>query len=115
MGVGTSTVDNENWRKRPITAPKVVPLLLAEACGQNIVWTEPRDVDVSQVPLGVNLPGSQPLASHGLVSSRHTMLDAAGANTLFADGHGEFISNDVDPDVLRALVTAGAGDEVEGF
>lgn len=92
-------------------------LLLVEACGQNIVWTEPRDVDVSQVPLGVNLPGTRPHSSAGLLSSAHyeRISVNGGANALFANGHGKFISNDVDPDVLRALASAGAGDDVKDF
>ncbi|MEZ6063510.1 MAG: DUF1559 domain-containing protein [Planctomycetaceae bacterium] len=81
-------------------------VMVVEACGTDIVWTEPRDLDVTKTPLGVNLPGSQPGQSDGLLSSYHT----TGAHVGMADGSVRFMSKDIDPQVLKKLTTANAAD-----
>lgn len=86
-------------------------LLLVEACGQEIVWTEPRDVDLSSTPIGVNLNGTTPTHSPGLGSSYH----AGGFQVLMAGGNVRFLSQKIDPDVLRKLATAEGGETVEDF
>jgi prepilin-type processing-associated H-X9-DG protein len=82
-------------------------ILIAEACGQNIIWTEPRDLHVSQLPVGVNLPGDRRGASHGLMSSYHPGV----VNVAMADGSCMTLSEKIDPDVLRKMTTA-SGHEV---
>jgi prepilin-type processing-associated H-X9-DG protein len=57
-------------------------ILLVEAAGQLIVWTEPRDIDISKDPIGFNLPGDRPHASPGWGSTYHN----AGVNIVYADG-----------------------------
>lgn len=87
-------------------------LLVGEACGARIVWTEPRDVAISAADgPGVNLPGAEPGTSAGTLSSYHV----GGAFGLLADGGARFFSERVDPDVLRALLTADSGDRVGEF
>lgn len=86
-------------------------LLVVEACGQQIIWTEPRDIDLATTPVGINLPGNAPGMSDGMFSSYHT----GGTNILMADGAVRFISQNVDPTVLEALVTADGGEEVGEF
>ncbi len=86
-------------------------LLLVEACGQQIVWTEPRDLEVDATPVGINLPGRANGQSQGIMSSYHP----GGAFVTFADGSVRFLSEDTDPKVLEALLTADAGDEVGEF
>lgn len=87
-------------------------LLLAEACGQNIVWTQPEDLDVRQNPVAVNVAGSTPTHSPGILSSYHHR----GAHAALADGSVRFISEDIDPQVLHALTTASGGEAIEyGF
>jgi hypothetical protein len=85
-------------------------ILIAEACGQNIVWTEPRDLDVSQLPIGINLPGDEPGRSHGLISTYHP---AGLANVALADGSCMAISARIDPDVLRKLTTASGNEPID--
>jgi len=87
-------------------------LLAVEACGRNIVWTEPRDVDVSREEIGINAAGNQPGTSNGIISSyhRHDSNDPGGANCAFADGHAGFLSQKISPDVLRKLTTATGGE-----
>jgi prepilin-type processing-associated H-X9-DG protein len=85
-------------------------LLLGEAAGLNVVWTEPRDIDVATQPIGINLDGQHETDSPALFSSYH----AFGAQVLFADGRVRYLSQDIDPAVLRALTTSSAGDSVKG-
>jgi hypothetical protein len=44
-------------------------LMVVEACGQNIVWTEPRDSSIDAMPLGINLRGKGTSDSPGIASS----------------------------------------------
>lgn len=83
--------------------------MLVEACGQNVVWTEPRDLDVDTVPLGVNLPGLRRGESAGLLSSH----DPSGAAAvLTGDGAVRRLSADTEPEVLRAMLTIDGGESV---
>jgi hypothetical protein len=94
-----------------ITDGMSATLLIVEACGQNIVWTEPRDVEASPETLRVNAPGDKPATSKGILSSYHT----GGAQCALADGSARMISGKIDPEVLRALTTPNAGDNVGEF
>lgn len=77
-------------------------MLIGEACGANIVWNEPRDIDVARERPGVNLPGKSRGTSSGWLSTYHTDQ----ANIAFADGSVKSISTTIDPEVLKAMVTA---------
>lgn len=83
-------------------------LLVVEACGLEVVWTEPRDFDVAQQPVHINLKGEGKTDSPGLMSSYH----ARGAQAVFADGRVRFISQNTDPAVLRALTTTSGGEAI---
>jgi prepilin-type processing-associated H-X9-DG protein len=89
-------------------------LLAVEACGRNIVWTEPRDVDASRDNIGINTPGDQPGTSDGIMSSYHriTSDDPGGANCAFADGRVVFVDKNIDRDVLQKLMTATGGETI---
>jgi prepilin-type processing-associated H-X9-DG protein len=110
-GPGTCFPDGKGMALDDVTDGTNATILLGEACGQNIVWTEPRDADVSRVPPGINRPGQRPQTSHGLFSSSHP----GGANVFFADGRGQFLSERMDPAVLMKLTTPAAGDAVTDF
>jgi prepilin-type processing-associated H-X9-DG protein len=86
-------------------------LLLLEACGRRIVWTEPRDIDVASVETGINRAGSSPGQSDGLISSFH----AGGAHVALADGAVRWVNESIDPTVLKALVTANGGEPEREF
>ncbi len=81
-------------------------LLVVEACGAQIVWTEPRDVDVSFQPTGINLKGYATGHSAGWLSSYH----ARGTQVLMADGAARFLSAKTDPAVLKKLATVDGGE-----
>lgn len=78
---------------------------LVEACGTEIIWTEPKDVEVTHESLGINLPGRQSGTSIGIISSYHR----GGANVLFCDGSVRFMNETTDKSVLRKLVTVRGG------
>lgn len=81
-------------------------IMLVEAAGQQIVWTEPRDVDIGKDPIGLNLPGDRPHTSPGWGSSYHN----AGINVVYADGSIRNIPRSIDSETLRQLMTASGGE-----
>lgn len=85
-------------------------IAVVEASGLQVVWTERRDFDTSQQPVGMNLKGAGPTDSPGMMSSYHP----GGAHAVFANGAVRLLSNDIDSRVLKALTTAAAGDEIPG-
>jgi prepilin-type processing-associated H-X9-DG protein len=83
-------------------------ILIGESSGLNIIWSEPRDIDVSKQNIGINLPGKRPHFSSSILSSYH----AGGTNVVFADGRARFLSEKIAPKVLQALTTATGGENV---
>lgn len=84
-------------------------LIIGEACGANIVWNEPRDIDVSQERPGVNLPGKTRGTSNGWLSTYHK----DNVNIAFADGSVKSVSANIDPEVLKALVSVDPADRLK--
>jgi hypothetical protein len=105
-GPGTIFPNGAALRIKDITDGTSSTILAVEAVGLHIVWTEPRDFDVSRDPIGFNLPGSALGQSPGLLSSYHPRL----ANLLMADGRVMVVGSNIDPTISRALTTA-AGNE----
>jgi prepilin-type processing-associated H-X9-DG protein len=87
-------------------------IAFGECAGLKIVWTEPRDIDISRQPVGINLPGKQRGESPGTLSSYHPPHFLTGATVVFADGHVQFLNGKMDPAVLAALLTATGGEPV---
>lgn len=86
-------------------------IAIAEVCGREIIWTEPKDIEVTENSLGVNLPGDQPGRSRAIFSSHHD----GGAFVLLADGTVRFLNENLDPAVLKALTTIADGETVPEF
>lgn len=84
-------------------------ILLGEAAGLQIPWTEPRDISVDMQPVGINLPGSEPHHSPGWFSSYHE----GGAFFTMADGSVQWFGEKIDPKILKALVTPQGGETVD--
>lgn len=79
-------------------------IVIVEACRQNIVWNEPRDIDGTQTPFTITSSGQKsPL---GICSSHHL----GGVNVLLADGTVRFLSQRIDPRTLAALLTVDGGE-----
>lgn len=84
-------------------------LMLVEACGSSIVWSEPRDIDVATTPIGINLPGREFGESDCLMSSWHS----GGSQAALADGSVRFFSASTDPMILKAMVTRNGSELVD--
>ena len=108
MPTGASTVGESptGTTLNDITDGTSNTLLVVEACGSQIIWTEPRDVDVGVQPTGVNLNGNTPGQSAGWLSSYHV----GGTQVLMADGSVRFLSAQTDPAVLKKLATINDGE-----
>ena len=74
----------------------------------SIPWTEPRDVDVSQVTYDLNHLGPDG-GSRSLVSSFHSINTG---QVLLADGSVRLISPEISPEVLKKLTTAAGNDYI---
>lgn len=84
---------------------------VAEAPGQMIPWLQPEDVEPTPTTSGINLPGSARGKSRGVASSYHP----GGANILMADGSVRFVSQQIDPKTLQAILTVDGGEEPGEF
>jgi prepilin-type processing-associated H-X9-DG protein len=65
-------------------------ILVIEVANSNINWAEPRDLTIDQIAQGINAPGGLGISSH----------HPGGVHALFADGHVEFLSENIDPKQL---------------
>ncbi len=86
-------------------------IFIVEASGRKILFTEPKDIEVTEQSLGVNLPGDQLGHSRGIISSYHV----GGGHVLLGDGTVRYISEKIDPAVLKALTTINGGETVPEF
>lgn len=104
VGPNTFFAEDGHSRRFPdFTDGTSSTLAIVEACGANIVWTEPRDLRLSEIEIGVNRPGATRGTSRGLISSCHP--HRRGGHVAFVDGSVRFISEDVDPELLAKLLT----------
>lgn len=76
-------------------------IAFVEACGRQIPWLEPRDVQLVDDSASINQPGPKPGASRSILSSYHPY----GVNVALANGSTRTLSEKIDPAVLRALLT----------
>lgn len=77
-------------------------LMVVEACRLEIPWMKPQDID--QATLGrVGDPSG--------VSSKHR----GGVHVLLADGSVRFVSENVDPQVMKALTTRNGDEQLGDF
>lgn len=84
-------------------------LLTLEACGTEIIWTDPRDIDSFSGEVSVNGPGPVKGRSSSMISSWHF----GGAQVGLADGSVRFIDKNIDATVLRNLMTKAGGERIE--
>ena len=69
-------------------------IMIVEVTGQNTHWSEPRDLDIRQFQGRINAGGANELGS------RHR----GGAQVSMADASVQFMSESVDPQMLRQMV-----------
>jgi prepilin-type processing-associated H-X9-DG protein len=82
-------------------------VMIVEACGQRVPWTEPRDIDIDAVEPAVNSPGREPGRSEGALSARHP----GGPGFLMADGSVRRVSPETDPSVIAAMLRTDRTDK----
>ncbi|MBC8355504.1 MAG: DUF1559 domain-containing protein [Planctomycetes bacterium] len=80
-------------------------IVIVESHESRIKWTEPRDLTFDTMEWQIN--GEAPLSQ---ISSKHP----GGVNVALADGSVRFISETMDPEFLRALITAQGGEAIDG-
>jgi prepilin-type processing-associated H-X9-DG protein len=80
-------------------------IVRGEMCPSGIHWMEPRDLDVRTMSYKINDPNGTGFRSYhpGIV------------NVLFGDGSVTSVSEDIDPDLLKALITIDGGEPVNEF
>jgi prepilin-type processing-associated H-X9-DG protein len=79
-------------------------IIVTESCGSGVNWLEPRDCDVQNQTFLVNSGTQQGFES-----------DHAGkVNVAFGDGSVRALSDDTDPNELKAMTTIAGGEPVVG-
>lgn len=104
--VGANTAwrsDGTTVRLSDITDDHSSTILLVEVQNSGIHIFEPRDLSIDQMPLTIN-----PKSGQG-ISSRHY---PGGANALMVDGTVKWLTNDLSPDVLHAMLTINGGEKI---
>ncbi|MBC8116445.1 MAG: DUF1559 domain-containing protein [Candidatus Saccharimonas sp.] len=87
---------------RDVTDGTSNTLMIVEACRLNIPWMKPQDIDAATFTR---------IGDPNGVSSFHT----GGAHVLMADGSVRFVSVNVDPNVVKALITHNGDEAVPEF
>ena len=97
-GVGSTTT-------RDISDGTSNTLMLVESHQSGIHWMEPRDMKADDADLGVDTGAT------GGIQSAH----AGGANVAMADGSVHFVSDGVDPEVLKSMTTVDGNEKVDPY
>jgi prepilin-type processing-associated H-X9-DG protein len=104
VGPRTAWPGEKSSKSRDITDGMSNTIMVVEVHHSGIHWMEPRDFSTTQIPMAIN-----PERGSGVCS-----LHPNGAQAVFADGSVHFLTDEIPPETLRALLTANAGDDVSG-
>jgi prepilin-type processing-associated H-X9-DG protein len=100
VGPGTAFEADHKTRLEEIRDGASHTLIAGEMSGSGIHWMEPRDLDFKEMSFKIN-------DRHRLgLRSNHP----GGAVVLFADGSTQFVSDAIDPESLKALITIAGGE-----
>jgi hypothetical protein len=80
-------------------------IMVVELHNSGIHWMEPRDLDISQMPMGINPPLGQAISSH----------HPHGAQVALADGSVGFLRDKLPASTLRALLTRSGGETIPDY
>ena len=101
-GSNTALGDGKCVSIHQITDGTSNTLMVVEACGLNIPWMKPQDIDAATVT-GVGDPNG--------ASSKHS----GGTHVLMADGSVRFVSNNINPKVYQSLITRDGAEQISDF
>lgn len=102
VGVGTISDGPGASRFKDFRDGSSLTIAVAEISPTDIYWNEPRDLPLDRMSFQVNDPAKPS------ISSPHS----SGAIVVFADGHTQTLSNDINPQVLKALITIHGGETI---
>ncbi|MBI3864463.1 MAG: DUF1559 domain-containing protein [Planctomycetia bacterium] len=105
VGPETAWPGERALKSREMTDGTTTTILVVEVADSGINWLEPRDLKLADMMLTINGP------SGNCISSAHTDCARVG----FADGHVNSLSNSLNPETVRALLTRNGGERVEDF
>lgn len=77
-------------------------IIVAEYAGHGISWLEPKDFDTETMSFRINDPGKPSISSH----------HPGGALVGMADGSVRWLSNDLPPEVVKAMITINGGEKI---
>lgn len=80
-------------------------IMFVEIKNSGIHWAEPRDLDFASMSFRINDPNKKG------ISSDHP----GGAFAMFANGSVQFIGDDVDQKIVKALTTINGGEDVSEY
>ena len=95
-------------RLSEITDGTAHTIMVAEAAGAGINWLEPRDLNVDKMTFHIQHLWREQRANSADISSAHPVV----ANVLFCDGSVRCLSNDIAPEVLKAMTTIDGGETI---
>jgi prepilin-type processing-associated H-X9-DG protein len=102
VGKGTIFDGPTGVRLDDITDGASQTILDVETTDSGIIWTEPRDLNVDEMSCKIDDPTAPSLRSH----------HPRAVNVGMADGSARSLSKNIDPKVLRALLTIAGGERV---
>lgn len=104
MLVGPSAVGvPEDGRSiKEITDGASHTIIVAEYAGHDISWLEPKDFDTETMSFRINDPDKPSISSH----------HPGGALVGMADGSVRWLSNDLPPEVVKAMITINGGEKI---
>lgn len=104
VGKQAASDDVQSMTLDQITDGPANTVIVAEIANSDILWTEPRDLNIDDMSFQINdkskpsISGNHPYGGHRL------------AGVVFADGTVERLDESTTPEKLRAMLTASAGD-----
>ena len=95
----------EGMRIQGMTDGTANTIMVVEVTGQGVHWSEPVDLDASQMQVGMNAGGGNDISSH----------HPGGAQVVLGDGSVRFIADTINPQTLQNLIDPQDGQMISGF
>ncbi|PQO42398.1 DUF1559 domain-containing protein [Blastopirellula marina] len=103
VGPGAIGLPGQGRKLADITDDHSTTILIAETASRDIEWLQPKDLDVETMSFQINDPDSPSISSH----------HPGGALVVFCDGTVGFLSSDLPPEVVKAMITIDGGEIIE--